>query len=49
MLQKEDNNIYNESENTKAPAPPIKPKKYIKYRIIHGSFRKAKTCFEQNN
>ena len=49
MLQKEDNNIYKENENTKAPAPPIKPKKYIKYRIIHGPFRKTKTCIEQNN
>ena len=48
MFKKGENNIYNENENTTAPAPPIKPKKYIKYRIIHGSFRKTKTNIEQN-
>ena len=51
MFEKEEeNNTYNENENTKAPAPYIKKaKKHIKYRIIHGSFRKTKPNIELNN
>lgn len=33
---------------TNAPAPPVKPKKHIKYRIVHGPYQKTKTFTGQN-
>ena len=49
MSKDEKNNKKIENETTVGPAPPIKPKKYIKYRIIHGSFRKSNNHMSQNN
>ena len=42
-------NITKGSETSKDPAPPIKAKKkHIKYKIIHGTFKKTKTLAPQN-
>ena len=50
-MSKEEHNYYKkEREYTKGPAPPIKPKKYIKYRIIHNNnYKKIKTYAPQNS
>ena len=44
MSKNEQNNSIND-KNEAAP-PLIKPKKHIKYKIVHGSFKKAKTEFK---
>ena len=44
----EQHNLTKESIHSKDPAPPIRPKKHIKYKIIHGPFKKNKTLVPQN-
>ena len=50
-MSKAEHNYYKkESEYSKGPAPPIKPKKYIKYRIIRNNpYKKTKTYIVQNS
>ena len=49
MSKDEKNNINNENETTSGPAPPIKPKKHIRYKIIRGSFKNSNIHLSQNS
>lgn len=49
MSKEEKNNHKEENElTTNGPAPPVKPKRHIKYRIVHGPFQKRKTYTTEN-